>query len=580
MAGLQLSGLASGLDWKSLVDTLIELERAPANRLQAEKTTNNSRFTALSGIGTRLAELKSAAADLKAAGLFSGRTTSLGSTSWSASAADGALTGPHTFVVSNLATQAKLAGSGDIGSGLSATSDVSAVTLSSLGTSTALTAGEFTINGNRVTVDLTQSLQDLFDAISTATSGDVTASYDPATDRITLASASATPISLGAANDSSNFLAVARLYNNGTDSVTSSSGLGAPSLSATLSNARLRSAITAVDAEGKGSFTINGVAIDYDVDADSLSTVLARINASSAGVNAAFDSATDRIVLTNKTTGDVGLSVSETSGGLLGALGLTSGTTFTRGENAEFTVDGGSTLYSTSNTFTAATHGITGLSVTATSEATETVTVGADTADMKAKIEAFITKFNAVQTYIDDQTRVTSSNGKVTSAVLSSNREVQSWAQSFRRAAFAEVAGLDGAVSRLDHLGIDFTAGTSQLSIKDPSKLDAALQNSAEDVEAFFTTASTGFVGRIDTLLESFTGLDGSGGLLDSQKDALTDANSSIDQQIADIERRLEARRAQMEAAFIAMEQAQSRIQQMQTQLNNAFFKNTGSTTK
>src|SRR5690606_35672021 len=103
-----------------------------------------------------------------------------------------------------------------------------------------------------------------------------------------------------------------------------------------------RSAVTAVDADGKGSFTINGVSIDFDVDADSLSTVLARINASSAGVTASFDSASDRVVLTNKSTGDLGISLSEAAGGLLGALGLTNGTTFTAGENAAFTVNGGS----------------------------------------------------------------------------------------------------------------------------------------------------------------------------------------------------------------------------------------------
>jgi len=568
----QESGLASGLDWTSLVVQLIQLERTPATPLEIEKITNTSRLTSLSTVGTRLSELRTAADALKEAGLFSGRTATVGgTTTWTASAADATASGSHTFVVSNLATQARLTGGADIGTGIAATNDVSGVTISSMGTSTAVTAGEFTVNGARVTVDPTDSLQDLFDAISTATGGDVTASYDAATDRITLTSGSGTPVQLGAANDTSNFLTVARLFNNGTDSVSSAGSLGSVSSTATLENARLRTAITAVDGDGKGSFTINGVAIEYDIHTDSLSTVLARINASSAGVTASFDSASDRVILTNKATGDLGISVNEAAGGLLGALGLTSGTTFSAGENAAFTINGGSTLYSTSNTFTEDTHGIPGLSVTATSEDTQTVTIAADTAEMKSKIETFITKFNAVQSFIDDQTRITTTNGKVTAGNLSSNREVQNWAQQLRRAAFSAVSGLTGTVQRLEHLGIDFTAGTSQLAIKDPTKLEAALRDHPNDVEAFFSTASTGFVAQLDSLFTSYIGVNGNGGLLDSQKTSLTKANSGIDEQIAAIERRLEMRREQMEAAFMAMETAQSKLQQMQTQLANAF---------
>ncbi|HEX2100300.1 MAG TPA: flagellar filament capping protein FliD [Candidatus Synoicihabitans sp.] len=573
MAGLQLSGLASGLDWKGLVDTLMQLERTPATRLEAEKVTNTTRLNALSTLGTRLTELRTAAAALNTAGTFNSRTASLGAAAsgWSANAASGAALGTYSFKVSKLATAAKLSGAGDIGSGIAPSSDVSGVTLSTLGTSTAVTAGVFTVNGAQVTVDLTDSLQDLFDKVATATGNTVTASYNATTDRIELAGTG--PITLGAANDTSNFLTAARLYNNGTAAISSTSALGAANPSAALSNARLRSAITAVDAEGVGSFSINGVAISYDVDTDSITSVLAKINSSNAGVSAAFDQASDRVVLTNKTTGDVGIAINEASGGLLGALGLTSGTTLTAGENAEFSVNGGETLYSTSNTLSDAVHGITGLSLTAASETTQSVTIAADTAAMRSKIETFITKFNAVQSYIDEQTKTTTTNGKVTAGVLSSNREVQSWATAFRSGAFSAVPGLTGTVSRLEQLGIDFTAGTSQLEIKNSAKLDAALTSHPNDVDAFFRTSATGFAARFSNLFNSFTGSDGNGGLLKGQKDNLLKANTSLDQQIADIDRRLVERRAQMETAFIAMEQAQAKLQQMQTQLTNAFFK-------
>jgi flagellar hook-associated protein 2 len=292
-------------------------------------------------------------------------------------------------------------------------------------------------------------------------------------------------------------------------------------------------------------------------------------------VSASFDLTSDRLVLTNKSTGNIGLSVSEEAGGLLSALGLTNNTggTFSAGLNAEYTVNGGDPLISTSNSFSPDSHGLTGLIVTATSTGSQTVTVGADTEKMKSAIQSFIDKFNALQSYIDEQTKITSTNGKVTTSTLTNNREVQSWAQAFRSAAFGAVTGLTGTISRLEQMGIDFTAGTSQLAIRDESKLNAALNDRPQDVEAFFSTNSVGFADRFKALFTSFTGIDGTGGLLKSQKDSLTKSNSSIEQQIADIDRRLVQRREQMEAAFIAMEQAQSRLQQMQTQLTNSFFK-------
>ncbi|MBX7121614.1 MAG: flagellar filament capping protein FliD [Opitutaceae bacterium] len=575
MAGLQLSGLASGFDWKSLVDSLMELERAPITRLQAEKTVNDRKVSALSGLNTRLAELKTATTALKTSGLFNGRSAASTTTNsnWLATASSGTATGNYTFNILELATNTRRVGANDVGMGIAPTADVSGVTLATLPTSTAVKAGTFTVNGSAITVDLTDSLADVFTEISTATGGTVTAAYNPATDRIELNSAS--EIVLGAANDTSNFLAVTRLGNNGTGTVSSTTALGTTRLSTPLVDARLKNAITAVDGSGAGSFSINGVSITYNVNTDSLSSILARINSSSAGVSASFDSMNDRVVLTNKTTGDVGLSVSEAAGGFLDAIGLTSSSTLERGKNARYTVNGGPELSSASNTLDGGSHGIEGLSVTARSQTSESIAVTANTAAMRTAIDTFITKFNAVQTYIDEQTKVTTSNGKVTAALLSSNREIQEWARTLRTSAFGSIAGLDGTIKRLDDLGIDFTSGTSNLTVKDASKLDAALLNNAGDIERFFNLDSTGFSAKFLTFIDNTTGLTGTGGALGSQTTALNNSSKNIDEQIAAIERQLVQRRSQMEAGFIAMETAQAQLQQMQAQLTNAFGQTT-----
>ncbi|MFO1450515.1 MAG: flagellar filament capping protein FliD [Opitutaceae bacterium] len=578
MAGLQLSGLASGFDWKTLVDNLIELERTPITRLEAEKTLNTRKQTAFDGLKSRLTELQTANNALKTQGLFSGRTATSTNTSsnWLLSAGTGTAAGNYTFDVLQLATTSRRTGTGDIGRGLSATDDVSALTIASLPTPSAVTAGTFTVNGQTVTVALTDSLQDVFGKIATATGNAVTATYSASTDRVTLSGTS--EVVMGAANDTSNFLSVMRLANNGTDTTSSGSALGSTNVNTPLINSGLRSAITAVDGTGNGAFTVNGVSIAYNINTDSLSTVMSRINSSAAGVTAAYDTLNDRMILTNKTTGDLGLNISESTGGLVDALGLGGTSVLNRGLNARYTVNGGAEVTSTSNTFDASSHGITGLTVTARSESSETIAVTSNTAAMKSAIEAFIAKFNAVQTYIDDQTKITTTNGKVSAALLSNNREIQGWAQSMRANAFSAVSGLDGTIKRLDDLGIDFSAGNSQLSIKNSTKLDAALLNNAADVERFFTQASTGFAGKFDSFITSTIGLTGTGGNLGSQSTQLTKSSSSIDEQIAALERRLVQRRAQMEAAFIAMETAQSKLQQMQTQLTNAFSTKTSNT--
>lgn len=570
MAGLQLSGLASGFDWKTLVDQLIAAERMPADKMATEKTTNNSKSSALTNLQTRMTALQTSLTALGAEGLFSSRkaaAATLNST-WKPAAAANTATGSYEIDVTRLATASRRTGTSDIGSPLNTTNDVSGLTVANLPIASAVTAGTFSVNGQQVTVALTDSLSQVFTAISTATGGAVTAGYDSLTDKITLSGAS---LVLGAANDTSNFLSAMRLASVDANTATSTGMLGATSKSAVLTNARLKSEITAVDGSGNGSFSVNGVAIAYNVNTDSLSAVLQRINQSGAGVTAAYDSSNDRVTLSNNITGDIGIGVSEAAGGFLDALGLTSGLTLTRGINAEYTINGGSTLTSMSNTLSSGSHGIEGLSVTVDTLSKQTISVSGDTASMRSAIDDFIAKFNDVQSYIDTATKITTQNGKVTSAILSSNREIQGWASSLRSKVFGAVPGLTGTIARLENLGIDFTSGTSNLAVKDSAKLDAALRDKAGDVAEFFQTAGTGLAKSMDSYL-TLLGTQNS-----EQQKRLTKANTDLDTQIANIDRRLALQRSVMEASFIAMESAQATLKSQGDALNRAFNLNSSS---
>jgi hypothetical protein len=69
-----------------------------------------------------------------------------------------------------------------------------------------------------------------------------------------------------------------------------------------------------------GSFTVNGVAIDVAAD-DTVNSVLAKISASSAGVTAAYDAATEQVALTSVESGSPIVLGPDTSG-FLAALKL------------------------------------------------------------------------------------------------------------------------------------------------------------------------------------------------------------------------------------------------------------------
>jgi len=563
---LSLSGLVSGFDWKTFVNQIMAVQNAPIDKLNLEKTANINKTAALNDLGTKLTALQGSTTALSASTLFTSRTatSTTANSTWSPSAAPGTASGSYKIAVTQLATVAHRDGASDVGQAINATDDVSALTIANLPTAVGVTAGTFSVNGQKVTVALTDSLDQVFTAIATATGGAVTASYDHTTDKITLNGGS--EVVLGAANDTSNFLSALHLSNNGTATVESSGRLGTVNTSANLASARLGTSITAVDGTGSGSFLVNGVSIAYNLNTDSLDAVLQRINQSTAGVTASYDGVADRVVLANATTGDTGISVSEAAGGLMDALGLASGSALVHGKNAQFSVNGGATLTSSSNTLDGTAHGIAGLSVTVDSETTQTIAVSADTAGMRSAIEDFVTKFNDIQAYIADQSKTTTTvDGKVTTSLLSNNREVQGWSDSLRSLAFGAVPGLTGTISRLESLGIDFTTGTSQLAIKDSTKLDTALRDKSGDVADFFQTATTGFNAQMQTFLTKI-GVQNT-----DQTDRLTKNNTDIDSQIAAIQRRLDLQRQLLTDSFVAMENAQSKLKTQSAALTSAF---------
>ena len=580
MAGIQITGLASGLNWQNLITELVAADRAPETQWKAEQTTNSTQIGSLSTLNTDLLAFQSAAEDLSIGTTFSARTATVGdpSSGWTASASPNTTAGQYAFNVKQLASTSILTGAANGAAPLGTTSDVSGVTIGTMNVATPVTAGVFTVDGKQISVASSDSLQDVLNRIDTVT-GNVTAAYNPNTDQIDLTSSS--PITLGAANDTSNFLSATSLYsNNGTLSsdgktyaVASSNALGSVSLSSTIADSGLATAITSVDSSGNGTFSVNNVSFDFNVNTDSLTSILNQINASTAGVTATFNSATSQFTLTNNSTGNSDITVSESGNGLLGAMGLTSGTTYTAGKNAQFSVNGSNYFDSATNNLDASVDGIAGLTVNATSTGPQTVTVGNDTSGISTAVNNLVSAYNTIQTYITAQTQITtSSTGAVTTNPLSGNQDILNMQSSLQALMFNSISGMTGSVKSLGDMGLGFTGTSPLMSIQDQGTFDNAIQNNTDQVNQMLTGYPNGIVAQINDFVINATGPDS---VISTQTSALNQDNTNLTTQTTNLEAQLTAEQQQLTSEFTAMESAESEYQNELSTLNSVL--NTGS---
>jgi flagellar hook-associated protein 2 len=578
--GLALSGLASGFDWKSIVDQLIEVSRAPQNRMRTEKSQLSAKNTALNDIKGLVSSFKSSLTTLNSAEGFQKKSATLASstTNWSATADTDAPSGTYEFNFVSKATASKLTGAAGIATPLTA-----GTTLSNLPVGRTITGGTFTVDGAQVTIATSDTLDDVMAAITAQTGGSVTASYNAVTDKIDLVKGAGGSISLGASNDTSNFLQAMRL-SSGSSTVASLTTLSSPKLSGSIDSANLSGW---AGSSVQDSITINGTSIDYNSATDSLQSLMNKINSSAAGVTATYDVSAGKFLLTNKNTGNVGITVTDGmgAGGLAAAMGLTTGT-LASGADAEFTVNGGDPISSRSNTLDESAHGITGLSVNAKYDAvnlannTQTITVSGDAASTKAALNTFIEKYNAVQNAIDKYTKVTVDGTKVTSSVLSGSRELASISRELRRMLYAtgkdqNGAELSGTVKRLSDLGVNFAGIENTISITNSALLDTRLASNTDDLVDYFTTDTEGLVDRLDAMMDRLVNDSSTTpGTFKVQTDSISSQNKSLDKQIAEFERRLDSQRSLLESSFIAMERAQSNFQQQSSYLAKTFSGN------
>ena len=684
-ADLSISGLATGFDWKSVVTQLANAQRSPELVWQRNQARINGKNTAFDRIKTFLNTLQTDVKALKDPKLYGSRTAGTSDAAVaSATAAANATNGTFSFNISQIATAARINGTSNVGKPISATGNLNAVTVADAGFASAVTPGNFTINGKQVAIAGTDTLQQVLDNIATATANGVTGSYSAATDKFTLTSANGSEIILGSAADTSNFFQVTQMFNNQSGTITSrnalgrvntgtgiynaapqlatavASGFGTPvtagtftvngtqvtigaadslqtvlnSIASATSNAvtaryngeadkliltstvsgdpitlgdagdtsnflqamQLASSTTGTSTSaaalggvharetlnglatqitdggtGQGGFKINGVLINYNSGLDSIDGILDRINNSTAGVTASYDTQNNRFNLANKITGDLGIALEEVTGNFLAATGLAGGA-LTHGQNLNYTLNGGTqTLVSQTNTINQDSSNLTGLSVNALTTGTVKITVGNDNTKVTAALQNFIKDYNTVQTYISTQTASsTDSTGKVTAGILAADQDANGLIKNLRSLSFSPVTGLSGTLTQLASLGIKTNGKDNTIELSDTTALDTALSNLPDQVRNLFTDANNGVANQLDKYLSNTIG---DSGTLTNHMASLTRQITSIDGQIASLEKTVAADSLQWTKSFQAMETAQARITQQLSYLTQAINK-------
>jgi flagellar hook-associated protein 2 len=569
---LGLSGLASGFDWRTLVNQLADVERSPQKRLRAEQGTLFNRNNAFGSIKTQLSVLKNRTDNLSSNDVLQARKATVSdSTILSATASAGAASGTYAFNVTQLATASKTAGALGVGANLYSSTNVSSGMLASKGFNPPISAGTITVDGKQITIDPTvDTLKDVFDRIDAATTSNIKGSYDATTDTITLKRLGGGGASLvvGSATDTSNFLSVARLSNNGTNELVSASSLGSVTPANTLSSANFQTAVSD-GGSGTGEFKINGVSIAFNASSDSVQNLMDRINASAAGVNMSYDRVNDQFTLTNKVTGNLGVAVEDVTGNFFAAAGLASGSTFIAGNDALYTINGGSVLNSHSNTLTEETTGIEGLSIALLKTGTSTISLASDTSAIKGAIKNFIEDYNRAQSTIDSLTSSsTDSAGKVTRSTLAGDTDANEIASKLRAISYNQATGLTGTLNSLAKIGIETTGDSDQLTLGDEAALDDAIANHLSELKTLFNDSDKGIATQLNAYLEKMIGEDGA---LITKQDALTKQSSAIDTQVTDLEKRVQSNRQRLIDSFVQMETAQQTINQQLKFLQQRF---------
>ena len=610
--GISIGGISSGLPTSDIIQQLIAVERAPQVLMKRQVQTLEWKKQVWIEVNNKLLSLKSAVENLlNRDKLLLNKVTVSNDKAISVSASGMAANGEYKITIHKLATSTKLISGPGEGLGIGGKVDPYAK-IGENNFGIPISKGFITINGVRIEIEEGDILgtggdddtapNSILNKINTS-GAKVKATYDPNTDRITIqATEPGGAVNLGSINDTSNFLTATYLITapgetiDGYTARTSTSHLGHINPRVNLEKANFATPLIA-GVDGKGSFKINGVEIEYDIKEDTLNEIINRINYSNAGVTAFYDPLTDSITLQNKKTGSFAITVEDVTGNLMAALNLDKDTTMIMGENASFTIAGFNNdqpIYSSSNEVRDV---IPGLSLTLVEETTEPVRIKVeqDLDGIKNVITNFINQYNSTVRFLNEKLKEKTVTDKEWDemtdterrmGLLSGDGVLRNVRSNLLAQAIDPVEGADGIFKMLASIGIESVwdgSGIDSGTLKiDDKKLTEAIRNNPDGVARLFFNDldADGKVDRdsdgkalehgvavrlldyLDNLLDTKANKNGvKGGVIPRQQDELDSSIKRLQTRIDEFDARMEKREEQLLRQFTALERALAAMQ-------------------
>jgi flagellar hook-associated protein 2 len=467
-SGIRFTGIASGIDVESIVTQLVNLQKYPIQRLQAQQAQLQAKQTILGQFRSNLISLSSAASGLNFNQAFQTNSVKAADdTIASGTVTDAAVPGTYNVNVTALATTHKL------------TSSAKSSPTTELGYS-----GSFMVKGKAIDVTATDTLTTIASKINGLGNGVSANIIDGGT-------GSAYLVLGGSKSGAKNEILISDIAGTaaqnlglvtGVTSLTSLSGSVASSTNFTNTTDTLKSLTGATTS---GVFTLGLDGISFDTTTDTLQNIVDRINATG---NHTASIVTEKVDGVDKSR--ITIDSASWPGGytdtndLLGVLGITKDAVanqVTAASDAQVTIDG-VTVNSGSNTLT---NVVGGMTLNLNKVGTTTLTVNRDNDAIKKKVTDFQKAYNDVIGYIRSNSQFDQETFQ-TGALFGD--QTTSQVESALNSMLFGNAGT-GSIKNLAELGFGLDdQGKLEL---DQSKLDAAVNNQLDDVRKLFMATGT-----------------------------------------------------------------------------------------
>ncbi len=515
MAGMRLSGLASGIDYETMIQDLMKVERAPINKLKQQKQIYQWQQEIFRDINSSLMALRTEAFNMKLSSSYQAfNISSSDSSVVTATASTQALEGTYKIIVSNLASAAQKKSTGSISKELQSNADIDFTAALDL------RGKDFKLSFNGVQKTISWSTSDP----TYANIGELVAGLQSKIDRMF----GANQIEVANSGNQLIFRPVDTtaegtfnpniIINSGTEDALAQLQFTNWQQSHISLDTKLQDLQTKLGGltfeAGKADFTINGVQFQID-STKTLRELINEVNANAdADVTLSYDEMQDRFILRRDSTGAITTldTIDNGASDFLSKIGLDAAPV-TAGENAKitFTDPNGVTftdLEMSSNSFT-----LQGLNITLLNEdlgVEKTVTVNRDVDGVFDKIKAFIDKYNetidkinkklseekeyAYQPLTDEQKKEMEESDiklweeKAKSGLVGGEAVLEGVIRELRYSIYAEIPGLSEKFNQVWEFGI--TTGDRREKGKlhiNEDKLKKAIAENPDEVMSFFS---------------------------------------------------------------------------------------------